>query len=201
MLVLSVYLITGSAISVVYWRYRQIENRPLPTWWQTIEARTYRLFFMNSFFKPHQEPHWGQRGELAPLAKAPSAAEENSGFLEEFDEADGAFELFEPGAQTSWRSPDWARVRLAERESLVRVQDLCQGDTVLVDAGEMIPTQGIITSGSAWVLSHQDPLTVPYSSVDIPVAGYRVGVGDRVHALEIVLVGSLCIAAVGFGRA
>lgn len=200
MLVLSVYLITGSAISVVYWRYRQIENRLSSVWWQAIEARTDRLFFMNSVFKPDQERHRGLQGEPLLQTEASSAAEENTGSLEESDEAGEEFELFEQGAQTSWGSPDWARVWLVERESLVRVQDLCQGDTVLVDAGEMIPTQGVITTGSAWVLSRQDALSVEYPAVDIPVAGYRVSVGDRVHALEIVLVGSLRIAAEISGR-
>jgi hypothetical protein len=200
MLVLSVYLITGSAISAVYWRYRQIQNRPLSLWWQAIESRTYRLFFVNSVFKPHQERQRGLQSESVLQAEASSAAEEKTGSLEESDEAGEEFELFEQGAQSSWGSPDWARVWLVERESLVRVQDLCQGDTVLVDAGEMIPTQGVILSGSAWVLSRQDSLSVQYPAVDIPVAGYRVSIGDRVHALEIVLVGSLRIAAEVSGR-
>jgi cation transport ATPase len=58
------------------------------------------------------------------------------------------------------------------------------GDQVLLHSGELAPVDGLITEGVAWL---RPQALLPATT------GLRKGVGDRVAATDLVLVGRICV--------
>ncbi|SFR69915.1 heavy metal translocating P-type ATPase [Halogeometricum limi] len=79
-------------------------------------------------------------------------------------------------------SPDTATVRRGEAESVVPVEDVAVGETVLIRPGERIPLDGVVTEGTSAV--DESPITGESVPVD-------KGPGDEVFAGSIVAEGYL----------
>ena len=93
----------------------------------------------------------------------------------------------------TWHLPTTARLLCANQESLVSVAQLATGDVVIVDVGEMIPIVGIVIGGVAWIFSSQEPVSLLHTQAGVTERSYKVTIGDRVNAGDIVVVGNLHI--------
>lgn len=84
-----------------------------------------------------------------------------------------------------------ARLHRADGEVEVPVGRLQRGDTVIVHAGEMIPVNGVITQGQAWIAppgeSHQTALQIKRPQA-------------LVYAAQLVLAGSIHVAVQPAGQ-
>ena len=165
MLIFDVYVLTGGAAFAIYLTYHRIDQGRLPDWWQNTVGRAHILFFQR----------W--LDQLNRKSTEPGNDDE----------------LFDVPAAVIGDTPTWVRVCQAERETFVQLNDLCRTDVIKVEAGEMIPMNGVVVEGSAWVLIHQNPLDFHLTAADIPVNLQQLTAGDPVEAQKIVLVGSLKI--------
>ncbi len=88
-------------------------------------------------------------------------------------------------AHSSPAQPPLARLQRADGEVEVPVGRLQRGDTVIVHAGEMIPVDGVITQGHAWIAppGERQQTTV---QIKRPQA--------LVYATQLVLAGSIHVA-------
>jgi len=175
MLTLSAYLITGSAVFVVYLTYHRIGSANLPYPWQNL---------------PHQWQNSVGKAYTVFFRKLLDRLDKKS--PEVGSEADD--ELLETPMPVTEEMPTWVRVCQVGRETLVQLCDLCDTDVSKVEAGEMIPMNGVVTEGSAWVFFHQNQVDLHVSDGDISGNVQRLTVGDHVDARKIVLVGNLKIS-------
>lgn len=66
----------------------------------------------------------------------------------------------------------------------VATTTLHTGDQVIIQSGEMSPVDGVITEGTAWLRPH---------ALSPAASNLRKGIGDRVAATDIVIVGRICV--------
>lgn len=86
--------------------------------------------------------------------------------------------------QANWQLPQTTCLLKGTEEIKVSTTTLQCGDRVLVQTSEMIPTDGVIMQGSAWLKSPVLGQTMPEV--------YKC-IGDRVAAADVVLVGRICV--------
>lgn len=92
--------------------------------------------------------------------------------------------LAQTGSPTRWPIPHSARLLNDQEEVLVASATLQPGDKVCVETSDIVPIDGVVDDGVAWVQ--------PAGSTD--VAAYCLKrVGDRVMATDIVIVGRLAL--------
>lgn len=110
-------------------------------------------------------------------------------------EADGALDAdsYQMLNSVTWHLPTRARLRCPNQESLISVAQLTTGDIIIVDVGEMIPIVGIVIEGVAWIFSSQEPTSLLHTQAGITERSYKVTIGDRVNAGDIIVVGNLHI--------
>ena len=84
----------------------------------------------------------------------------------------------------AWLAPTTAHLWKDGVACAVPTATLEPGDQVFLHSGEMAPVDGLITEGAAW-LRHQ--------ALSSTACGLHKGVGDRVTAADIVLVGQICV--------
>jgi heavy metal translocating P-type ATPase len=88
-------------------------------------------------------------------------------------------------------SPKKARIRRGNREEEIPVEEIKEGDLVVVKPGERIPVDGVITLGSASI--NQAPIT----GESLPL---NKCIGDEVYAGSLVELGMLEIKATKVGK-
>lgn len=81
--------------------------------------------------------------------------------------------------------PEFARLQHGETETVVPIAILRHGDAVRVGTSEIVPTDGVILEGAAWIQ--------PHGTTDW--AAYRtISAGDRVMASDVVIAGSISLS-------
>ena len=90
--------------------------------------------------------------------------------------------------QDVWQSPQLACLRKDAQEVVVPATTLQRGDQIIVHSSEMVPADGTIIEGSAWLTS------AALMNGDSEILK---GIGDRVSTADIVVVGQLCIKVHG----
>ncbi len=83
-----------------------------------------------------------------------------------------------------WLTPTTTQLWKEGEAHVVPTASLQSGDQVILHSGEMVPVDGLITEGVAWLR----PQTLPSGA-----CGLRKGVGDRIMATDIVSIGQICI--------
>jgi cation transport ATPase len=84
----------------------------------------------------------------------------------------------------AWLAPTTAHLWKDGVAYAVPTATLEPGDQVFLHSGEMAPVDGLITEGVAWLRPQ---------ALSSTVCGLHKGVGDRVTAADIVLVGQICV--------
>lgn len=69
----------------------------------------------------------------------------------------------------------------------VPAASLQPGDQVILHSGEMAPVDGLIVAGVAWLRPQ---------ALSSSACGLRKGVGDRIMATDIVLIGQICVRVI-----
>lgn len=205
MLILTVHLITVSAVFIVYLAYQRLECKQMPQWWQGTVDKVYSSYSRILPDRPPEKSAMVEHTEsdlpspdqprstdvlvaVGVCDDRPAACEVGEG--EEDEEDSGLCENPTPGR---WKLPTQVRVWQGEREMFVPMSDVRDTDLIQVEAGEMILVKGIVTEGSAWVLIGQNPLDFHFPSSYIPPNVHQLTTGDCVNPEEIVLVGSIQI--------
>lgn len=86
--------------------------------------------------------------------------------------------------RSEWQPPTTAHLRKDGADYAVPTADLQPGDQVILHSGDLAPADGVITEGVAWLQRYALPPPTP---------GLHKGVGDKVTAKDLVLVGSICV--------
>ena len=86
-----------------------------------------------------------------------------------------------------WQSPTNVRVRLGTHTATQPIGSVLAGDVIVIQSGEIIPLDGMITKGSAWVKQCLSDDTLEVQPAQIYKAGHRIA------AKGIVLIGALQI--------
>ena len=86
--------------------------------------------------------------------------------------------------QDVWQSPQLACLYKDAQEVVVPTATLQRGDQIIVHSSEMVPADGTIIEGAAWLKS----AALMHDDLEV-----LKRVGDRVSTADIVVVGQLCI--------
>jgi Cu2+-exporting ATPase len=94
-----------------------------------------------------------------------------------------------PEAEAQAQQPEWSASTTTHLwkdgvACVVPIATLQPGDQVLLHSGEMVPVDGLITEGVAWLRPQ---------ALSSAACGLRKSVGDRVAAMDLVMVGRICV--------
>ncbi len=188
---LSTYLFTGGALLIIVRAYRAQERRPMASW---LRKTTSRFFALVRPIGQHYRHFTLKRVRTPPsqTEQPPSEdqAQDSSLVVSETDSALDA-ESYQMLDSVTWHLPATARLLCVNQESLVSVTQLAIGDIIIVDVGEMIPIVGVVIAGTAWIFSSQEPISLLHTQAGVTERSYKVAIGDRVNAGDIVVVGNL----------
>lgn len=84
---------------------------------------------------------------------------------------------------SEWVASPMTHLRKEGAVCAVPTATLQPGDQVILQSGEMAPVDGLITEGVVWLRPH---------ALSSTASGLRKSVGDRVAAMDLVLVGRIC---------
>jgi len=90
----------------------------------------------------------------------------------------------EEAQRPAWLVPTTTHVWKDGTACAVPTATLHPGDQVLLHSGDLVPVDGLITEGVAWLRSQ---------ALSSAAWGLRKGVGDKVAATDIVSVGQICV--------
>ena len=86
-----------------------------------------------------------------------------------------------------WPMPQIARMFKNNEELNVPIEALQTGDHIIVQTSEMVPTDGVILAGTAWLRTN--------TSEEI-ASDQLKQVGDKITATDIVQIGQICVQVV-----
>ena len=190
---LSTYFFTGGALLIIVRAYRAQERRPMASWLRKTTSRFFALvqpvsqryqhFAVKSVRTPLSQTE-------TPVAQAQSQDPSSSPITSEADDSIDA-ESYQMLNSVTWHLPTTARRLCVDQDSIISVAQLTTGDIIIVDVGEMIPIVGIVVEGVAWIFSSQEPISLLHTQVGVTERSYKVTIGDRVNAGDIIVVGNL----------
>ena len=86
--------------------------------------------------------------------------------------------------QGMWNLPQTIRIYKEDQQVDVPTDSLRYGDQIIVNTGEMVPVDGVICEGNAWLRSRA---AARINSTQVKE------VGDSVMTTDIVLIGQICV--------
>ena len=191
---LSTYFFTGGALLIIVRAYRAQERRPMASW---LSKTTSRFFALVRPIGQRYRHFTLKRVSTPPIQteQPPTQAQPQDASLMT-SKSDSALdaESYQMLDSVTWHLPTTAHLLCANQESLVSVTQLATGDIIIVDVGEMIPIVGVVIAGAAWIFSSQEPISLLHTQAGVTERSYKVTVGDRVNAGDIVVVGHLHMA-------